>query len=207
MNPELLSRPLEPGYFAPLGSHSRERSSAAKPCPVFSAPLPLWPAASTRCPRAPSPSRPAAWHVSRPNVLLFPDPRHEHPGLDLSTRPPRSDADLPLRRPPAADPNAPPKVAYPWLDPSNPGNWKEEHVSKPGPRPPPTAPIFRRSSRVSTRVPTRVARADPFPALLFAACVHHPRCLGRCHHGRQVCFLVRWTLPSGPAMVEIAYSL
>ena len=128
--------PLEPGYFAPLGSHSRERSSAAKPCPVFSAPLPLWPAASTRCPRAPSPSRPAAWHVSRPNVLLFPDPRHEHPGLDLSTRPPRSDADLPLRRPPAADPNAPPKVAYPWLDPSNPGNWKEEHVSKPGPRPP-----------------------------------------------------------------------
>ena len=67
--------------------------------------------------------------MSRPNVLLFPDPRHhEHPGLDLSTRPPRSDADLPLRRPPAADPNAPPKVAYPWLDPSNPGNWKEEHV-------------------------------------------------------------------------------
>ena len=77
LNPELLSRPLEPRYFAPLGSHSRERSSAAKPCPVFSAPLPLWPAASTRCPRAPSPSRPAAWHVSRQNVLLFPDPRHE----------------------------------------------------------------------------------------------------------------------------------
>ena len=139
-----------------------------------------------------SPERPA---VSRPA------PRAS--GVGLSTRPPRSDADLPLRRPLAADPNAPPKVAYPWLDPSNPGNWKEEHVSKPGPRPPPTAPIFRRSSRVSTRVPTRVARADPFPALLFAACVHHPRCLGRCHHGRQVCFLVRWTLPSGPAMVEI----
>lgn len=28
----------------------------------------------------------------------------------------------------AADPNATPKVAYPWLDPSNPANWKEEHV-------------------------------------------------------------------------------
>jgi hypothetical protein len=28
----------------------------------------------------------------------------------------------------ASDPNATPKVAYPWLDPSNPANWKEEHV-------------------------------------------------------------------------------
>ena len=78
-----------------------------------------------------SPERPA---VSRPA------PRAS--GVGLSTRPPRSDADLPLRRPLAADPNAPPKVAYPWLDPSNPGNWKEEHVSKPGPRPPPRPPRY-----------------------------------------------------------------
>jgi len=28
----------------------------------------------------------------------------------------------------AADPNAPPKVSYPWKDPMNPGNWKEEHL-------------------------------------------------------------------------------
>ena len=28
----------------------------------------------------------------------------------------------------ASDPNAPPKVAYPWKDPMNPGNWKEEHL-------------------------------------------------------------------------------
>jgi hypothetical protein len=28
----------------------------------------------------------------------------------------------------AADPNAPPKVPYPWNDPMNPSNWKEEHV-------------------------------------------------------------------------------
>jgi len=28
----------------------------------------------------------------------------------------------------ASDPNAPPKVAYPWLDPTNPQNWKEEHL-------------------------------------------------------------------------------
>ncbi|ACO63811.1 predicted protein [Micromonas commoda] len=33
-----------------------------------------------------------------------------HPGLDYP------------------DPNAPPKVAYPWLDPTNPQNWKEEHL-------------------------------------------------------------------------------
>ena len=25
-------------------------------------------------------------------------------------------------------PQRPPKVAYPWLDPGNPANWKEEHV-------------------------------------------------------------------------------
>jgi len=28
----------------------------------------------------------------------------------------------------AADPNAPPKVPYPWSDPMNPANWKEEHL-------------------------------------------------------------------------------
>jgi hypothetical protein len=28
----------------------------------------------------------------------------------------------------ASDPNAPPKVNYPWQDPTNPGNWKEEHL-------------------------------------------------------------------------------
>jgi hypothetical protein len=28
----------------------------------------------------------------------------------------------------ATDPNAPPKVPYPWNDPMNPSNWKEEHV-------------------------------------------------------------------------------
>jgi hypothetical protein len=28
----------------------------------------------------------------------------------------------------AADPHGPPKVPYPWNDPMNPGNWKEEHV-------------------------------------------------------------------------------
>ena len=28
----------------------------------------------------------------------------------------------------ASDPNATPKVAYPWKDPMNPGNWKEEHL-------------------------------------------------------------------------------
>lgn len=32
------------------------------------------------------------------------------------------------RRSYASDPNAPPKVPYPWNDPMNPSNWKEEHV-------------------------------------------------------------------------------
>ena len=32
------------------------------------------------------------------------------------------------RRSYASDPNAPPKVPYPWHDPTNPSNWKEEHV-------------------------------------------------------------------------------
>ena len=32
------------------------------------------------------------------------------------------------RRSYASDPNAPPKVPYPWNDPTNPSNWKEEHV-------------------------------------------------------------------------------
>ena len=32
------------------------------------------------------------------------------------------------RRSYASDPNAPPKVPYPWHDPMNPSNWKEEHV-------------------------------------------------------------------------------
>ena len=47
----------------------------------------------------------------------------------------------------AADPNAPPKVAYPWLDPGNPQNWKEEHVrlpAVPNPRFPPPEPRARR---------------------------------------------------------------
>jgi hypothetical protein len=45
----------------------------------------------------------------------------------------------------AADPNAPPKVPYPWNDPMNPSNWKEEHVRD-------------RSRRVETRDPR--ARRD-----------------------------------------------
>jgi len=32
------------------------------------------------------------------------------------------------RRSYASDPNAPPKAPYPWNDPMNPSNWKEEHV-------------------------------------------------------------------------------
>jgi hypothetical protein len=28
----------------------------------------------------------------------------------------------------ASDPNHAKKAAYPWLDPSNPSNWKEEHL-------------------------------------------------------------------------------
>ena len=28
----------------------------------------------------------------------------------------------------ASAPHAPPKVNYPWQDPTNPGNWKEEHL-------------------------------------------------------------------------------
>ncbi|CEF98112.1 unnamed product [Ostreococcus tauri] len=35
---------------------------------------------------------------------------------------------LAQRRTYAADPNAEPKVPYPWNDPMNPSRWKEEHV-------------------------------------------------------------------------------
>ena len=53
----------------------------------------------------------------------------------------------------AADPNAPPKVPYPWNDPMNPSNWKEEHVRDRSRR-------SRRETRAKTRRDeTRFARA------------------------------------------------
>ena len=63
----------------------------------------------------------------------------------------------------AADPNAPPKVAYPWLDPGNPQNWKEEHVrlpAVPNPRfPPPNPAPDARGDRDAGRTP-ETARAS-----------------------------------------------
>ena len=45
----------------------------------------------------------------------------------LANAPARAPSTI-ARRSYASDPNAPPKVPYPWHDPMNPSNWKEEHV-------------------------------------------------------------------------------
>ena len=45
----------------------------------------------------------------------------------LANAPARAPSTI-ARRSYASDPNAPPKVPYPWHDPTNPSNWKEEHV-------------------------------------------------------------------------------
>lgn len=45
----------------------------------------------------------------------------------LANAPARAPSTI-ARRSYASDPNAPPKVPYPWNDPMNPSNWKEEHV-------------------------------------------------------------------------------
>ena len=97
----------------------------------------------------------------------------------------------------AADPNAPPKVAYPWLDPTNPQNWKEEHVRIPHPdhhgvaypapsRTPPSRLIarLRPARRLALGLLPRALRpvTDPSaPPSFPAARVHHPRRLGRRH--------------------------
>lgn len=107
----------------------------------------------------------------------------------------------------AADPNAPPKVPYPWNDPMNPSNWKEEHVRDRSRR-------SRRETRAKTRRDeTRFARAiarerrtipHPDPSMIRrltstrtldarlarAGRLHRSRRLGRGHLRREDGLLV-----------------
>jgi len=92
---------------------------------------------------------PLASPVSRARRLASAPSRAAPSPAPPSRRRPRAPPRAPRLNPPprsflfAADPNAPPKVAYPWLDPGNPQNWKEEHVrlpAVPNPRFPPGTP-------------------------------------------------------------------
>ena len=162
------------GYFSPDADHravAAPRVEATAP-PARAARLPVPPI----CP----------YSVRRRLV-----PRPPFPPLTPALPPTSS----PARH--AADPNAPPKVAYPWLDPTNPQNWKEEHVRIPHPdhhgvaypapsRTPPSRLIarLRPARRLALGLLPRALRpvADPSaPPSFPAARVHHPRRLGRRH--------------------------
>ena len=106
---------------------------------------------------------PLASPVSRARRLASAPSRAPPSPAPPSRRRPRAPPRAPRLNPPprsflfAADPNAPPKVAYPWLDPGNPQNWKEEHVrlpAVPNPRfPPPNPAPDARGDRDAGRTP------------------------------------------------------